>query len=524
MYKILFSLILIQFFGTSLMAEGTDSLLFLSDLTYRNKAEKEIFYRLNSVKEKGELLDLFLFIKPFEDSISVEATVKKFDNFIQNVKVSLNSKDENKKVNELVETIRSSFLKTESSVSNLRETIDQGKYNCYTAAALYGLIFSKLNIPYQIIENPNTVHLIVYPEDKKIDLEIKILNSRCFDFPEHFRNKWAKSMFYAKLIPYEEFEKGYSVELFEKYYFKSNTLSLHQLAGIMFCQLSIQASDDRKVQDALYYMQKSYLLDPNERNLVTLKYHIFNALGKYNYENRVDYNKLVYLTRYRNLSDVEITADFISAEYLRYITAQFIMKINYDSIEKDYHNLILNSRDTKLKSELSYIYNFHISKKIMSGEYQGKNELSYLHQAYLVKPDNKDLHSLITESLNRKLQQNRDSEAALQLLDNYNKYFEELFKNSSIARIKVHCYLDLASKKYTNGLTEEGDDLLKKSEHICKEYSLNPDVEFVEKGYVSAAKYYFNKGNKLKAKAYLLKGFEYAPSSKLIQDKLKLVQ
>jgi tetratricopeptide (TPR) repeat protein len=506
------------------MAEGTDSLVFLSDLTYRNKTEKEIFYRLNGVKNKDELLDLFLFISPIEDSISLDATVKKFNHFVQKLKVSNNSEDEKNKINELIEHIKRTFLKTESSVSNLRETIEQGKYNCYTAAALYGLIFSKLNIPYQITENPNTLDLIVYPEDRKIELEFKILNSKCFDFPEHFRNKWAKSMFYAKLIPYEEFEKGYTVELFEKYYFKSNTLSLIQLASVMLCHLSIQSSDEKKLQNALYYMQKSYLLDPSDRNQVSLKYHIFNAIGNFNYENKLDFTKLIYLCKYINLGDIEITTDFINSEFLRYLNVQLDNKTDLDTIVKYYNVLIKSSNNSTIKDQLSYTYYMAISKKLIFDENKSKDELIYLMGAFSIKPEDKDLLTLIIASINSKLQKTGESVKAIKIVDEYCKHFKMLNQIVSISIIKSHCYLDIASLNFAQGLIEEGDVYLKKSEQLCNNKLVKPNEDLVEKGYVTAAKYYFNKGNKLKAKEYLIRGLEYAPNSKLIQDKLKLMQ
>jgi hypothetical protein len=73
-----------------------------------------------------------------------------------------------------------------------------------------------------------------------------------------------------------------------------------------------------------------------------------------------------------------------------------------------------------------------------------------------------------------------------------------------------------------NGKPLEGDENMKRGEQLCTQYGIKPSFESTENSYLSAAKYYYKKGDKLKAKAYLLKGFEYAPDSKLIQDKLKL--
>ena len=50
------------------------------------------------------------------------------------------------------------------------------------------------------------------------------------------------------------------------------------------------------------------------------------------------------------------------------------------------------------------------------------------------------------------------------------------------------------------------------------------DTNTIEKAYLSAARYYFNKGNKSKAKEYLNNGLKYAPDSTILKEKLNLVK
>jgi hypothetical protein len=83
--------------------------------------------------------------------------------------------------------------------------------------------------------------------------------------------------------------------------------------------------------------------------------------------------------------------------------------------------------------------------------------------------------------------------------------------------------LDLAYKNFNNGLIKEGEDFIAKNEDLCKENNLSLDTEIVERGYLSAAKYYYNAGNRIKAKEYLNKGLKLAPESIKIKDKLQIV-
>jgi hypothetical protein len=161
---------------------------------------------------------------------------------------------------------------------------------------------------------------------------------------------------------------------------------------------------------------------------------------------------------------------------------------------------------------------------LVSNPTPGTDAIALLGRAYAIKPKDTDLNSLIIHHLSNQLEQIKEGDKAIKLLDSYCLNFGELCQSSSVNLIKVHSYLDMAYRNFSTGNTTDGDANLKKSEQLCSQYQLTPDMIVVERGYVSAAKYYFNKGNKPKAKSYLLKGFEYAPASKMILDKLKLVQ
>jgi hypothetical protein len=524
MSKIYLHLLLLQIICTIGQAATVDSLVYFSDLNFRDQLEREVFCNLKKAHYEDEMLSLLLYIKPYEDSIPIAHSEKLLNNFIEQHFSQINNIDEEARVKLIVGLVNKTFLKKHKTNSYFQETIATGAYNCYTSAALYSILLSKLNIPYQIKENINGISLITYPTEKKIPITIETPEKKCVEYTAHFRNTWTKSMFYVKIIPMAEFEKGYSEALFEKYYFKNLTLSLPQLASILFCNLSIQASDESNVQEAVYHMQKSYFLDANERNQATLKYHIFNALGKYNYENNNDFDKLIYLCRYRKIKDIETSSDLISSEFLRFVTQQIKLKIGLPEIEKQYLTMMNNSNDSLLLRALTYAYNNKIAEAIINLKTYEVDAFNYLHNAYKVKPDDQTLKSLIFASLNEKINKTKDAAIVLKIVNEYCSKFDFLDVSISTKTIKINCYLNFASNNFMNGLPLEGEENLKKSEQLCTQYGIKPSFESAENSYLSAAKYYYKKGDKLKAKEYLLKGFEYAPDSKLIQDKLKLVK
>lgn len=515
---------LLIFFNPSIQAEERDSLVYFSDLTFRNKAEKTIFQNIKKSHNNIDLLRLFMLIKPLEDSSSIDHSIKLFDDLIAKIKPQLENKSEELKIAEIKEIVSNTFFKIGKPNCTFQETIEQGNYDCYTSTALYGLIFSRLKIPFQIYENKNGLIIQAFPNEKKIDLNMEMNNARCFKYSEHFRDKWTKSMYYSKVIPYHEFEKGYSDTLFEKYYFNLPSYSLLELAGIMLCNLSLKVSEERKVQDAVFYIQKSYFIYPNMRSEAILKYHLVNALGKYNYENKLDFNKLIYLCSFINIKDVEITGELISSEYSRYLNTQIVAKLSLKEITNDYYHLYNKVKDNATRNSLEFIYNFEVAKAILYKQIEQSDVIVYLQKAYKIKPSEQQVKSVIFESMNKKLQETNDAEKVLNFVDNYSLKFDFIEKSLSSKNIKINCFLELAYKNFSNSQFAAGDEYLKKSEALCTQFQLTPTQEAAERGYLSAAKFNFQKGNKAKAKEYLLKGLEYAPDSKLIQDKLILVQ
>ena len=520
MKKILLCFNLLFLFNQAIYGIGSDSLVYFNELKFESEEEKKAFEHINFVKQDAELLRLFLSSSLYQKSADAQSILR---NFTRDLNNKIADKNEVDKIKIIKGKVKKTFLKTYQSKCNFSEIFESGTYNCISSIAIYGFIFSELKIPYYIKEDLNSIFIITYPESKKVVIESGTTEKNCFTYAEHFMNKFTKSMYYARIVPLEEFEKGYSEALFSTYYFTSSPVSLLQLASILYCNLSLTASDERKTQEAIYYMQKSYYLDASLNNKMVLKYHILNALGSNNYTNKIDVEKLVYLNRYNNLKDVEINAELILSEYSRLLNAQLTDQLNIGVMEKYQSMLVKSTSDSALKSELGFKYHFGIATKALNNWTEKKIETKHIQAAYKIKPNDKDLQSLITESFNISIQQAEDSEKLLKLLDDYCRQFEFVCSRNSTILLKANCYLDLAYNNFIKGLAKEGQEFINSSELLCKNNAVVPDAEFVEKGYVSAAKYFYNTGNRSKAKEYLNKGLQLAPESKLIQDKLKMV-
>jgi hypothetical protein len=504
-------------------AVTTDSLVYFNDLAFKNDTDKVAFVNFISKKNETALLQLYLKSveqKSLDSSKNIASIINKF---VEKISKKNSNKNEEAKIKNLHDAVHENFLKTYKFNSRFSELFEIGTYDCITLTSLYAIILFKLDIPYQIMEDKNAIFILAYPQSKKIIIEKDFSENKYALFSEHFAGKYTKSLFYEGIIPQEEFEKGNTEKLFEKYYFKTEAITLFQLASLQINNIAMIAADERKKQEAFDGALKSYFLDSSLRYQVILKYHLINALGSNNYNDKFDVEKLVFLCRYNNKKDKEINNQFIISEYKRLLNTVLINDADLNTLEK-YHTLLIhNISETSLKQEIEFKYHLEIARIGLNKKNDKKSEIYHIKSAYNIKPEDKEVKSIIAETFNISINNTKDSEIVLKLIDEFCLAFPFLVNSTSILRIKAHCYLDLAYKNFNNGLIKEGEDFIAKNEDLCKENNLSIDTEIIERGYLSAAKYYFNSGNRIQAKEYLNKGLKLAPQSIKIKDKLKMV-
>jgi hypothetical protein len=504
-------------------AVTSDSLVYFNDLAFKNDTDKVAFVNFISKKNETALLQLYLKSveqKSLDSSNNIASIINKF---VEKISKKNSNKNEEVKIKNLHDAIHENFLKTYKFNSQFSELFETGTYDCITLTSLYAIFLSKLNIPYQLKEDKNSIYIIAYPQSKKIIIQYADSAKSFTQFNEYFMGKYTKSLFYGKIIPQEEFNKGNSEKLFEKYYFYTKEITLLQLASIKYNSNAMIALDNKKKQEAFDDGLKSYFLDSSLRNETTLKYHLFNSLGNNNYNDKYDVDKLEFLCRLNNRRDAEVNNEFIISEYKTLLNTVLIKNGDADTFEK-YHKLLVKNIDVlSLKQEIDFKYHIEIARIGLNQWKEKKVELYHIKSAFNIKPDDKDIKSIVTETLNISISENRDSETVLKLVDEFIIAFPFLKKSTSVLRIKAHCYLDLAYKNFNNGLIKEGEDFIAKNEDLCIENNLSLDTEIVERGYLSAAKYYFNSGNRIQAKEYLNKGIRLAPESIKLKDKLQIV-
>lgn len=509
----------IQF--NALLAVNSDSLVTFKDLIFKSKDEYNAFYNCNHPLTYSELVSLF--ILP-DDSINYSIIESRLIEFTTPLSSKIASKSEQEKVSIIKENVAAIFLKKYLPNTPFTALFETGTYNSVSSMALFSLVFSKLKIPYQLVEDSNKIYLKVYPQTANISLQGNFNEHTSFEYSEHYKIKFAKEIYISQKISKQEFETHTTDQVFNKHYHIKKLISVKELAGIHYHNFALTNTDNRKLPEAYLYAQKAYFLHSTESHKYLLKYTLFNVLGSNNYADISDVKKLALLCRYFNSGDLEVNDAFIKSEYARLINTALTQKIN-DETFNNYHTIILNNiKDSSLLADIDFTYHFELARQGISSWTTHSIKFDHLELAYARKPLDKNLQGLIIESFNLTMQQLKSEEKVLALIDDYGKKFEFVKTNTPIVSVQIDCYLLVAYKYFNAKKLNEGNVILDKCATLCKKLSITPNPEYAEAAYLEAARNYYLAGNKTKAKAYLLEGLALVPQSIKIQDKLNLMK
>ena len=343
-------------------SEQDSSLVKFSDLSFKNDSEKNAFNQFGISKDKSDVFELLF--TSFDNMQVGEKTkaLQKIDNSVAELKKSTAGKSDAKKIKIAYDYIHKEFLKVYKLKNSFIDIFQTGEYNCVSASALYALIFSKLEIPYQIKELPTHVYLIAYPNSSKIVIETTSPTKGYYQFSNSFITKYVTFLYDSKIITKEELESSNTNDLFNKHYFSSDNVSIHELAGLQYSNFAIYFMDDdiTDLVKAKENAQKACFLFSSEKHRYLLKSVLMNSIEKTGYDNSENIANLALLCRYNNLKDKELNNDVIIYEFGRIIHAQLIKNSDFDLFEKSYNKIIVEIKDSLLKGEITYGYNYEL--------------------------------------------------------------------------------------------------------------------------------------------------------------------
>lgn len=518
----IFLIISLFFFSVFCFSQNDSSLVKFSDLNFKNETEKNAFVNYNNTKNVADIFDL-LYVSHDRSVLGNKAeAIQKIDDCVASLKRAVSEKSETKKVKIVYDYVHKEFLKVYKLKNSFIDIFETGEYNCVSASALYAIVFSKLGIPYQIKETPTHVYLIAYPNSSKILIETTSPVKGYYQFTSSFISKYVTNLYNSKIITKDELESTSVNDLFNKYYFTSENISLLELAGLQYSNFAVYFIDDDDLIKAKEEIKNAYFLFESERHKYLLKATVMALFDKSGYDNLENVSNLVILCRFNNLKDKELSNDVITNEFSKVMNTQLIKNSDYDLFDKSFAKIINELKDSVLKGELTYEYNYELARLGYLNSKNQEYQLNHLIAAYKFNPMNANLRALIVGTYERSIQNYNDSKSIIDESQIFIQSFDFFEDNDYYLSIKLNCILDLAYKSYYYSELSKGDGYLKEFETLLKKKEkLSPTANFVEKAYSQGASEYYKKGNYAKAKQLLKTGLIYAPNSFGLQQRLK---
>ena len=518
MNRSFFIIFLVIVFSISAIAQ--EDLVRFSDLTFVSDFEKESFKQY--FDGDMDITRLLQCINPRQTEKGHLENDQQLRSAIDKLKqAKLEKKKPNKKVRTIYTTIHDTFLDKYEKKNEFSEIFDTGKYNCVSATALFALVFEELSISYTIKELPTHVFLIAYPENEQILVETTDPLTGYIQFSQIFKRTYLENLRERKLIGSAEYSQYSSDDLFDKYYFDDEDISLEQLVGIQYINDGIYKLQEGNLEKALSQFEKGYLLYPSDKAAYLSVTTAIRHLTKLNLEDD-NYTELVMkLSRYTNYG---ITGDHITGEFNKLTSAILYNKGDLARYEAIYYKFNAELEDENIKRETSFIFHYEAGRYYFNKGLITK-ALENIEQAYQLQPGNAQGESFLITAIRDKISRIDNAKLINYFLEGYFDKYSGLSKNPLFYSMLLDSYLLYSELQFRNEKANEGNDYLTRFEEGFKgKTDLSVNNKLIVRAYASASVYYFVKGYKSKSRTYLLRGLNYVPENIELKQRLQMLR
>jgi tetratricopeptide (TPR) repeat protein len=420
----------------------------------------------------------------------------------------------------IYDQVHTSFLQKYEPVIRFAEVFKTGNYNCVTATALYALVFEKLKIPYAIQEKPTHVFLVAYPKQNNILVETTTPVFGYLTYDTRYKQNFIDNLKAQKLIGSTEVQTQGIEELFNKYYFQSEDITLAQLVGIHYMNDALFYEDRKDLDNALTQCEKAYLFYPSLRMKYLLMHFVVQILAT---TQPKPLERATLIGRAARFSKLGITPDMIKGEFAM-LTETVLTRDNNKPLYRQCYEIIDQQiDDPELKKDIGYYYHFEIGRQYYNqGAYTpAKN---YFAKGMEFQPHNAELGSIFIASLANSLRNEKRAKVLLDTLNSYQERFPNLNDNNKFLSLMAIGYLMAYEEAMRDGKATAGEGYQQKFESLK---TSNPDVDapqsLVGSAYSAAGTYYFRKGQKAKARAIIDRGLEFAPGEYQLRQRKQMI-
>ncbi len=483
-----------------------DSLLQNNQLTFNSSFEKNVFAK--STNNEQDYFNGFMVYADY-DTAQIASYKHLFDNKIKTFAEGKRPKSNSKYLKKVYDFVHEEFLRKYETETYFHQIFKNGRYNCVTACALYGMTFTKLDIPFVIKETPTHVYIIAYPDAEQIGIETTDPIGGFKTFSIGFKENFVNQLVALKLIDISELSDGMNA-VFDRYYFSSKELGLAELIGIQYYNHGITELQDRAYLSAYHDLEKAYFLYPSDNIKETLTGSCLLALSEANFDNWDDVNLLAMAI---TLNHPNFTDQQQLSEFSRFLQKQLIDKNDTVFVDQAYEKITMLPLDEDLEKDITFLYNYERARKLYNrGNY--KLALPYAKEAYRSKPENSDSENLLVNTIqNTMVTKVYSDQEMVAIIEDLLEEYPSLKTHGHLGELRSRLYLiamhdAFEQKKISQALELKNsfEEFLSQNNHRYDEYSLG-------KAYSEGIMYYFRKGSYRNARNLLNDGLKLAPTN-----------
>lgn len=482
---------------------------------YRSEHEYRV---LND--DNADILEILLLTGNADQHIKRETVAAQIADFTTKLRnEGILKLSEKKMIQTLHASIHDEFLKKYEEVAHFSELFETGTYNCVSSTALFAYMLDEFEIPYSIQELPNHVYLIAWPGLRNIQVEMTSPKDGYFEPSNKEVSKAVQALRTYKLISESEFEGKSDREIYNDFFFRDQSISLKELAGLQYFNEAIVLLEKDNKSDAYDEVVKADLLNESNRVKVFKSFILTELLDNSDFSTPSEFRLFLMF-----INQGGANLDKISYEYAKLIQNELVQKSRKTFIDTTF--VLINNlcTDSIAKNRLSGIY-YGGMAEYYAGLMNWNKAFDYVEAGVSLEPKNSRLQYFYSELLFQKLVNNFEGEELVQQM-------ELAMKNRSflneIAFFQVRyfysCY-DVSTEAYESNDGVSGDKYFQKALDYLNTIHDKESIDINILGWLYAEKgaFLYRKGRLHDAQEILEQGLLVSPDHERILARKKIV-
>ncbi|MDO8896421.1 MAG: hypothetical protein Q7V19_02140 [Bacteroidales bacterium] len=402
------------------------------------------------------------------------------------------------------------------------EIFSSGRFNCLTASMLYALAFDHLEIPYEIIQQPQHVYLLAYPTQGAIVVETtNPLKGATLLIDSRSKSRAVQDLINSKLVSAEEVNIKGIDRVYTEYYLSTDTPSLHQLIGSLYFNISSNFGDRMLFADSYEALKKSVVFFPKR---LVYGLMIVNGATYLSMETN-DFPTICRITTDFERFNIFTVSNRMLIEQGQINLTNALQQEGIKKYDEAFKCLESGFTNPNILQEISYFYYYNRGIENYR-KMKLKDALTDFDHSIPHAKDDNTPGMLMLEIIRKEIASNISPPRVYDYLLNCKQDFVHLNDIQEFRNMLQYSAIDMVKYHIERSNFAKADEMRKlfdsqfNPEEVTDHYVLN----YLDAAYSTAALLFYRNNQKVRAKAIIDSGLKYVPDSYDLQTKKKALR